>query len=50
VFSDYLLVIVGAVIGGTVVLGCQLAYLAHREGLRQSRFRDVDALARGGRS
>lgn len=47
--ADYLLVGLGAVIGGAVVLGCELAYRHVRATRRPARFADVDALARGGR-
>lgn len=48
--ADYILVGLGAVIGGAVVLGCELAWRAYRAERRVARFADVDALARGGRS
>lgn len=47
-FRDWLLVWFGAVIGGTFILGVQLAVLAYREGRRRARFADVDALVHGG--
>ena len=52
--SDYILVALGAVIGGAIVLACELAWSVQRERRslareRLRRFADVDALARARR-